>query len=428
MEPHSDFFDIRARDAIRWLIADRWYAALGRIKRGRRRFPALASAGCVLLAAAVLWHWGGTWWRMLVPMARPEWDGLPADLRAQAEGQFRLFAVQATAAIGGVVALAYTARNYRLSRRGQMTDRLVKALERLGSAEEYIRLGGVLALEQIAHDAPDQAQHIVQILQAFVRRHAPRAAFRKPEEGGGEAPSPEQSVLPEVPASDVQAALTLMTRPFLARRPRLVPELIESDGDVLGAPNLNGLHLQGADLSGAWLKGAQLDGTNLTRARLDSANLSLASLSDARLQLASLGKASLARAKLFDADLESARMDGTDCTKASFIGANLTRATLRADLTGAFFHEANLKGAELGDTDLTKCHSLTAEQLAAAKLTQATRLHAHIADDPRIREAIANDQAAKAELQTRLRLRQAAPLENPDASAAPHPTPGEEPT
>lgn len=312
------------RGLIRLLIEDWWYSALPRVRRARRHLPSLVVTGGVLFAAAATWHWGGTLWRMMVPMARPGWDSSPADLRAQAEGQFRLFVVQATAAIGGVIALAYTSRNYRLSRRGQMTDRLVKALERLGSSEEYVRLGGVLALEQVAQDAPDQAHHIVQILHAFVRRHAPRAAApatggaSEPEETSAEAGAP----LPvEPPASDVQAALTLMTQPSLARRPRQIS--VDMENEVPGAADLRGLDLRGVNLEGAWLKGANLDGADLTAARLTSANLSLASIDYAQLHGASFDKANLTRAGLSFSDLTLASFDGADCTDAFFLRANL---------------------------------------------------------------------------------------------------------
>jgi hypothetical protein len=45
-------------------------------------------------------------------------------------------------------------------------------LERLGSDELYVRYGGVLALEQIIQDAPDQATHAAQVLAAFIREQA----------------------------------------------------------------------------------------------------------------------------------------------------------------------------------------------------------------------------------------------------------------
>lgn len=89
-------------------------------------------------------------------LAGQDWSSMDAAARSAAVGQVRLAVVQVVAAVGAGIALIYTARSYRLSRRGQVTDRFTKALERLGSAEPYVCIGGVLALEQIVQDAPDQ--------------------------------------------------------------------------------------------------------------------------------------------------------------------------------------------------------------------------------------------------------------------------------
>jgi hypothetical protein len=40
--------------------------------------------------------------------------------------------------------LIYTVRSYRLSHRGQMTDRFTKALERLGSERLYVHIGAYM--------------------------------------------------------------------------------------------------------------------------------------------------------------------------------------------------------------------------------------------------------------------------------------------
>lgn len=82
--------------------------------------------------------------------------------------------VQAAAAVGAVVALAYTARTYRLAHRGQLTERFSKALERLGSEEPYVRLGGVHALAHVLRESADHHQDVVEVLVAFVRQRAPR--------------------------------------------------------------------------------------------------------------------------------------------------------------------------------------------------------------------------------------------------------------
>lgn len=74
----------------------------------------------------------------------PDWKGMDGAARSAALGQFRLALVQVAAAVGAGIALLFTAFNYRLTRRGQVTDRFTKALERLGSDQMYVRIGGGL--------------------------------------------------------------------------------------------------------------------------------------------------------------------------------------------------------------------------------------------------------------------------------------------
>ena len=80
--------------------------------------------------------------------------------------------------VGGAIVvgtgLLYTARGYRLSRCGQVTDRFTVALERLGSGELYVRIGGVHALEHVMRDSAEHHNDVIEVLTAFIRNRAPR--------------------------------------------------------------------------------------------------------------------------------------------------------------------------------------------------------------------------------------------------------------
>ena len=196
-------------------------------------------------------------------LAGRDWSSMDATARSAALGQVRLAVVQAVAGVGAGIALVYTARSYRLSRRGQVTDRFTKALERLSSAEPYVCIGGVLALEQIVQDAPDQGRHAARVLNAFVRRHTQPAG----------APGGLASVqLPEEPDEMVQEALRALTAPGSRRRGGSWPPV-----DLAGR-HLAKARLPGADLRGALLRGSTLRGAVLCRARLDGADLADADL------------------------------------------------------------------------------------------------------------------------------------------------------
>ncbi|MEU6593251.1 pentapeptide repeat-containing protein [Streptomyces sp. NPDC046881] len=300
--------------------------------------------------------------------------------------------VACAAAIGAGVALVYTIRNYRLTRRGQVTDRFTKALERLGSNHRYVRIGGVLALEQIVQDAPEQATHAAQVLGHFVRDRAP-ARPGPSNAPDGEATTTDTS-LPTSPEADIQVALTALTRPesrtHVDDRERLDlgnlhlagASLVGADltGASLVRADLTGVVLAGADLAGvvlvgADLKGAHLPYADLTGAHLPYANLTRASLVEANLTRADLAEANLTRADLAEANLTRADLAGANLTRASLVEANLTGADLaEANLTGADLAEADLTRAKLGGANLADVRGLRTEQVRSARITAETVL------------------------------------------------------
>ena len=111
--------------------------------------------------------------------------------------------VSAGGAVVVAVSLLYTARSYRLSHHGQVTDRFTKALERLNSSDIDARLGAIHAL---AHVANDSRPHHDDVVEVFLRR---RSSGARHDAGPTLAARPR---LPERPDSDIQAALTALGR------------------------------------------------------------------------------------------------------------------------------------------------------------------------------------------------------------------------
>ncbi|MEE1759738.1 pentapeptide repeat-containing protein [Streptomyces sp. SP18BB07] len=230
----------------------------------------------VLIVGLPLVLWRGPWW----------FDGKylrSDDLRSGSANLvtgFRTAVVQSVVAIGASIALLYTARTYRLSVRGQATDRFTKALERLGSDQLYIRVGGIFALEQIVQEVPEQATHAARVLNAFVLDRAPRrriksntsAVIAARRAARGRSAQRESSMLPDAPAEDVMAALRALTRPS-SRRLVDSTEIIDLRGCHLAGAWLDGMDLTDAWLDGVDLTGAQLGHAKLTRARLREADL-----------------------------------------------------------------------------------------------------------------------------------------------------------
>jgi Pentapeptide repeats (8 copies) len=224
------------------------------------------------------------------------------------------------AGLFAVGALVYTARNYSLSREGQVTDRYTKAIEQLGSKELDVRIGGIYALERIARDSARDHPTVMEVLTAFIREHS-HEQWPPPDLGGSEQ---ERSTRP-----DVQAAVTVVGRRDAERDIQPI--------DLTGA-TLTRATLTGASLAAAHLAAADLVGADLRRAYLDAADLTGANLVGANLALASFA--------------ETSPFGGEVRRHAGLFGlivhfrANLTDADLTgADLTGTIFGGARLDGA-----------------------------------------------------------------------------------
>lgn len=95
--------------------------------------------------------------------------------RAAAEASTRTGLIAGLVGLAALGGLVLTARTYRLTQQGQITDRYTKAIEQLGAEKLEVRLGGIYALERIAVDSKRDHPTIVEVLSAFVRERAPYA-------------------------------------------------------------------------------------------------------------------------------------------------------------------------------------------------------------------------------------------------------------
>jgi len=224
---------------------------------------------------------------------------------------------------------ALTLRAVELTEQGQVTDRYSKAIEQLGSDKLEVRIGGIYALERVAHDSPPDHPTVMEVLAALVREHSheQRRSPSSAEPGG----DPRE----HLPRPDLQAAVTVIGR---------------NPGHEGRRVNLAGTYLAGMDFAEAVLAHTDLTDTDLTRADLAGAYLTGTTLYRATLTDAYLVGTCLSDAKLTDAKLTGATLTGADLTRADLTRADLTRANLTgADLTGA-----NLGGADLTDANLTR--------------------------------------------------------------------------
>jgi hypothetical protein len=283
----------------------------------RRYLPLLVGLGVLLLLFAL--------WKL------PQWYAASRDKLtdskdiAKLESDTRTTMVQAVGGLALLAGLLFTWRNLRmteqnsrqtldLSRKGQINDRFIKAIEQLGAVDQEgrkkleVRLGGIYALEQIAKDSPDDHHWpIMEILTAYIREHAPIHVRQPLQEG---APPHDTSLSTTVEsgsklATDIQALLTVLGRRAWTYGKGEDQRLDLAYTDLRGAQLGGGVHLEGA-----FLRGAQLQGTFLVVAELQGADLRGAQLQEAVLGGAHLERANLVGAQLQEAVLEEAWLQG----------------------------------------------------------------------------------------------------------------------
>jgi hypothetical protein len=206
--------------------------------------------------------------------------------------------------------LATSTAQLQLSREGQTTEQLSRAMEHLGHQSVGVRVGAIFTLEQIARISSQIRPAIHEILASYIRaeshwpHHDPvtQAAI----EPGGTEDLPAELPLLKIRAPDIQAAATV-----LGRRIEIPDEIVE---------------LQSADLRAAYLGNANLRRCVIGRAMLALSDLSGSDLSEAHMRAASLRGALLVNAKLSGANLKDADLRGADLSGADLSGADLRNA------------------------------------------------------------------------------------------------------
>ncbi|CAM3731327.1 pentapeptide repeat-containing protein [Kibdelosporangium persicum] len=273
--------------------------------------------------------------------------------------------LQAVAGIAVAGGLLFTARNYRLARESQVTDRFSKANGHLESEDETVRAGGIRALDRILADSPRDHDRVLETVVGFLRHRT--------------SASPDGSAPPRLP-DDVSAAITTVRlRPRRRERERLDLAGARLPGANLTGAALAGGDLRDADLSKAQLTRTRLTGCDLTNARLTDTNLAQADLTGAALHGATLTGADLSGAKLVKANLRRAKLDRACLANADLSGADMRMASLvGARLHGARFDDADLTETDVRGADLSEVRGLTSAQLAVTLSDDRTRLPAGV--------------------------------------------------
>jgi hypothetical protein len=237
--------------------------------------------------------------------------------------------------------LALQQNTFDLQRSGQITDRFTKAIDQLGAVETgpdgkpkinlEVRLGGIYALERIAHDSlPDHRGTFY-----VCSRNSPVPAYLA-KTARGERPRPVTTYpVPDAnsqPRADIQAILRVIGRSDVTHH--------ATDRSVnLSRVNLDGAYLRRVNLyevSLVWgLSKAELFHADLTLARLVGADLANADLEEANLSSADVEGANLGGAKLKGAFLFATNLDGADLEGANLEGRTSAGRTSVRRISGA---------------------------------------------------------------------------------------------
>ena len=287
--------------------------------------------------------------------------------------------------------LYFTWQEIVIAQEKHRTELYGKAMEQLGSDKLEVRLVGIYSLERIARAFEKDHWLIMEVLTAYVRKHAPwREDKGAPKDLSSDKDQPPLGKSsPPKPHADIQAILTVIGRRSSTYAQKEMQTLDLRGTDLRGADlriallqwaDLRGASLEGADLVEASLERADLRGARLQEAWLWKASLEQADLRGARLEKAWLMEANLDRANLYLTHLEGANLQKASLKGANLWGASLEKALLGgaslkgADLRFARLEGANLSEAHLEGADLSGAIGLTREQIDKAITDEETKL------------------------------------------------------
>ncbi len=250
--------------------------------------------------------------------------------------------------------LKYAGKSIQLSEEAQLSERYTKAIEKLGSQDLHLRLGGIYSLGQIAQRNDDHLWSVLLVLTAFVRDRAPYTAGK---------PAPMQL------DADIQSAVGVISVQDFSPEPEA--------SNPLQVIDLHGTDLRTGYLPGAWLRHVNFADAHLDSAKFPGAHMEKQTdFSNAYLQEAEFPGAHLDDAIFLGAHMNGAVLEGAILTNANLQGADLTGAYFKnAHLEGATLKEAVLDGAHLEGVDLSKVkEDLTWKQVCSAIRNGATVL------------------------------------------------------
>lgn len=239
-------------------------------------------------------------------------------------------------------------------------DRFERAVRNLDADNQTVRLSGVLTLEQIASQNPEDYRiTISQVLSVFV---VDTMSSARVDVGR------DSDVLPSM---DVVAAINAIQ----SLRPADSDRRIALDGVNFADTRIPEIDLHSASLNEGVFTNADMRRANLSNSLLLNANLEAANLEGAKLSNSAISNSNLKAAIFLGSDLERATLQESDLSGASLSACYMRGANMeRSVFAGTRFIGTILDGANVRGADFSTSEFLTQPQIDTAVGDRDTRL------------------------------------------------------
>ena len=207
--------------------------------------------------------------------------------KRELENELRKTIVQIVGGFSLIISLLFTWHQLVQSKSKDIADQINKTISLMGDENEYVRIGAIYSMEQLAVNHEDSSVIIVDILTSYVRNTFPWS----------------NKALPEHRNEVSQAAMSVISN---AIRTAVNVRVDLSNTD------LRRLDLQNRALSRCILIDVHFDAAELTKANFDNSDLTGSVFDDANLDHASFVRANLSHASFAGATLAATDFSGAD--------------------------------------------------------------------------------------------------------------------
>ena len=273
-------------------------------------------------------------------------------------------------------------------------ERLTRAMDQLANKDLFMRMGGVLSLEQIANTEEEERKKIARVLVSFIRTQAVKNPKRKEEDctksGVSNLEDEEEFSAYRAQRLDIEAAVNALARiAFELEKEGHFREQYNGkkhnlcdlrDADLRGLrfvkTNLSNFNFSATDLSGAWLAGAKFTGAKFYKikrtgkvsgAKFIRAFLDDTDFSDTYLNFVNFSHVDAKNTKFKKTYLNHTIFIGVQMFEPEFNKAKLMNANfMGAVLVEAEMDEATLENVNFTDVCLEHTYGLRQPQLNQA--------------------------------------------------------------